>query len=140
MSEPETHEGGCLCGAVRYRVAGPLGDAVYCHCALCRRANAAPAVPWITVPPARFALTAGAPASYRSSDHGTRAFCAACGTQLTFRTTQRPDDVDVTLCSLDRPQDATPAYHIWSESRLPWLRLDEHLPAHAGASPADGQD
>lgn len=136
MSEPQIREGGCLCGAVRYRIEGPVDGAVYCHCTLCRRANAAPAVPWITVPPARISFTAGVPAEYRSSDHGTRTFCAACGTQLTFRTSRRPGDVDVTLCSLDDPGNIAPAYHIWSESRLPWLHLDEHLPAYAGASPA----
>ena len=31
--------GGCLCGAVRYRVAGPLRDVVACHCAQCRRSS-----------------------------------------------------------------------------------------------------
>ena len=31
--------GGCLCGAVRYRVAGPLRDVVACHCGQCRRSS-----------------------------------------------------------------------------------------------------
>jgi hypothetical protein len=31
--------GGCLCGAVRYEVRGPLRPVVYCHCAQCRRTS-----------------------------------------------------------------------------------------------------
>ncbi len=29
--------GGCLCGAVRYEVQGPLRDVLICHCEECRR-------------------------------------------------------------------------------------------------------
>ena len=31
--------GGCLCGAVRYRVDGPLDPVVACHCTQCRRSS-----------------------------------------------------------------------------------------------------
>jgi len=31
--------GGCLCGAVRYEVLGPLRDVVLCHCSHCRRTH-----------------------------------------------------------------------------------------------------
>ena len=41
MTEPVAH-GGCLCGAVRFSVAGPLRDVLICHCAECRRWTGAP--------------------------------------------------------------------------------------------------
>jgi len=31
--------GSCLCGAVRYAIAGALRDVVLCHCAMCRRTH-----------------------------------------------------------------------------------------------------
>ena len=31
--------GGCLCGAVKYRLTGPLGDIVHCHCETCRKTH-----------------------------------------------------------------------------------------------------
>ena len=31
--------GSCLCGAVRFEVAGPLRDVVECHCAMCRKTH-----------------------------------------------------------------------------------------------------
>ena len=41
-------EGGCLCGAVRYRISGSPLSSVNCHCESCRRASGAPAVAWIS--------------------------------------------------------------------------------------------
>ena len=39
-------EGGCQCGAIRYRAEGePLLKAL-CHCVTCRRASAAPTTAW----------------------------------------------------------------------------------------------
>jgi hypothetical protein len=38
----EIHEGGCLCGAVRYRVAGEPTVAGVCHCSFCKRRTGSP--------------------------------------------------------------------------------------------------
>jgi len=129
MTNEQEHEGGCLCGALRYRIAGPLEPSIHCHCRLCQRSTGAPVVTWVSFPAARFAMTRGTPAEYASSSHGRRLFCATCGTQIAFRSRLRPDDIDVTVASLDHPEQHPPGSHIWTESRLPWLRLDEDLPA-----------
>lgn len=42
-------EGGCLCGAVRYRVTGKPYHVTHCHCSMCRRASGAPLVTWFSV-------------------------------------------------------------------------------------------
>ena len=48
-------EGGCLCGALRYRLdAAPL-DIGYCHCSMCRRSTGAPVLAWACIPAAAFA-------------------------------------------------------------------------------------
>lgn len=52
MSDPLL-EGGCQCGAVRYRIAGRPVMAALCYCSMCRRANAAPAVAWAMYQPHR---------------------------------------------------------------------------------------
>lgn len=46
----QVHEGGCLCGAVRYRITGEPKSVGYCHCRMCQRAAGAPVVAWATVP------------------------------------------------------------------------------------------
>jgi hypothetical protein len=125
----ETVEGGCLCGAVRYRVPYPFeGVIAHCHCGMCRRAAGAPVVTWLSVRKAAFELTRGACRLYSSSDHGQRGFCPSCGSQITFYSSKLPDEIDVTLGSLDTPERFAPALHIWTDTRLPWLHLDEHLP------------
>ncbi len=139
MSDGTIEEGGCLCGAVRYRITGPVGDAVHCHCTMCRRSSGAVVVTWITVPPERFAFTRGGPVAYRSSAKGTRRFCGGCGTQLTFVSEDRPEDVDVTVGSLDHPENHPADRNIWTSVAVPWLRLDEHLPSHPGFTSDDAQ-
>lgn len=125
----DTTRGGCLCGRVRYRLDGRIdGSAGWCHCATCRRAAGAPAVAWLTVRRDAFAFESGEPSWFRSSDHARRGFCAACGTPLVFVSGREPGHLDVTLGSLDRPEGVTPDHHVWTEDRLTWLRLDEHLP------------
>ena len=39
----QEHGGGCLCGAVRYRIDGPVRDVIVCHCSICRRYHGGPA-------------------------------------------------------------------------------------------------
>ncbi|HYM31702.1 MAG TPA: GFA family protein [Candidatus Cybelea sp.] len=127
--------GGCLCGAVRYRISPPLRNVVYCHCRMCQRSGGAPVVPWITVRAEGFVLERGAPVVYASSPKAERSFCGTCGTPLTFRYVKAPRWIDVTLASLDDPGMVPPRAHIWTSSRMPWLHIDDELPRHPEASP-----
>jgi len=128
-------EGGCLCGAVRYRAEGePVGTA-YCHCTICRRAAGAPVVAWAMFPQDGFAYVAGKPAVYESSPGVARAFCGACGTPLVCTGDLLPGLVDITTASLDDPAALPPALHIFESRRLPWLQLTDDLPRHAEFPP-----
>lgn len=126
------HEGGCLCGAVRYRIEGELTPegAGFCHCRLCQRSTGAPVVAWGTFRQDDFRFTRGTPAEFHSSALGVRRFCPTCGTQLTFHYTQGPPCLDVTLASLDDPTVFRPTYHLWTASRYHWLALGDDLPQY----------
>ncbi len=128
-------EGGCLCGAVRYRIDGVGIDAGYCHCRICQRSAGAPVLAWATVPVASFIYTCGVPTVYRSSEHGRREFCGQCGTQLVFRQVPLARTVDVTIASLDDPAVIAPEYHIWRGSRIPWFETGDELPRFEDAGP-----
>lgn len=128
-------EGGCFCGAVRYRVTGVPSSPTICHCADCRRAAGAPFVPWATFRTADFSYTAGQPEEYRYEGRG-RAFCGRCGTPLTFQTDDSLDELDVTIGSLDEPQRVPPGDHTWIADRLPWIHLSDGLPTFAAGRPA----
>jgi hypothetical protein len=125
--------GGCYCGAIRYEATGPVRYQTNCHCTMCRGTTGAPCVAWFTVASACLTVLSGKPTQFRSSDHGTRAFCATCGTQLTFIDDASLEDTDVTTCSLDQPERAPPQSHIYTRSQMPWLVLGDALPRHAGS-------
>lgn len=131
-------EGGCLCGAIRYRLTGePASEgAGYCHCRKCQRSTGAPVVAWATFHREQLMLLQGKPTAYHSSPKAVREFCSNCGTQLFFSYTEGPNNIDITIASLDQPESMPPAYHIWTSSQQPWLVIDDKLPRFED----DGED
>ena len=125
-----TIEGGCLCGAVRYRASGQAQGITHCHCRTCRRASGAPLVTWAGFDSDKFNFTQGQPVSYASSQNVVRTFCGRCGTALTYRRLDLPHSVDLTLGSMDDPEQLQPEDHTWIESKLSWIRLDDDLPEY----------
>jgi hypothetical protein len=130
-------EGGCLCGAVRYRIDATGGIVDYCHCRTCQRAAGAPVVAWVQVAPDRFALTSGKAAHFASSPECDRHFCPHCGSQI-FMTDHVGRSVGVTVASLDAPEQIVPKSHGWTASQIPWLVIDDDLPRHRQTPPHDG--
>jgi hypothetical protein len=128
--------GGCLCGEVRYRAEADPLRAVICHCGVCRKVSGSAFLSFVHFPAAAFTWIRGEPTRYRSSDEAERGFCPRCGSTLTMHESVLADRVLVALGSLDRPQDVTPDDHVWTESQLPWLRIDDDLPRFPKISPA----
>lgn len=122
--------GACYCKAIRYAVPDSVSHSTNCHCEMCRGTTGAPFVAWFTVPADQFVLVSGAPASFRSSSHGTRTFCPACGTQISFADDATPGDIDITTCSLDDPNSVPPHSHIFTQSKVSWLILADGLPQY----------
>lgn len=128
------HAGGCLCGAVRYRVtAAPLALTL-CHCRSCRLAAGAPSLAWTVFPASAFAFVSGEPARYRSSPAVVRSFCGNCGTSLGWQHDARPETMDVTTASLDHPEQFAPTCEIWTGDKLAWETLDPRLPHYPRSS------
>ncbi len=117
-----TNTGGCFCGAIRYEFEGAAHLVANCHCSMCRKTSAAPYVAWLIVAADVFQYTRGAPRVLASSEKGTRYFCPECGTHVACIISDRPTEVDVTLGSLDKPEDFTPTVDVHEEGRLPWVK------------------
>ncbi len=123
-----SNTGGCLCGKVQYRIEAALADIAHCHCAMCRRSSGGIVTTWVTAPRDAFAWTRSEPRSFASSSHAHRFFCGDCGALLALYTQRAPTTIDVTVATLDTPQQHPANRHIWFADHLPWLHLDEALP------------
>lgn len=78
-------EGGCYCGAVRYRAQGDAAIKAQCHCRECQYISGGNPNVVIGMPLTGFAYIKGAPKTFSRSDLPnpvTREFCAECGTHL----------------------------------------------------------
>ena len=126
-------EGGCLCGGTRYALEIAPTSLNDCHCIDCRRSSGAPYVTWGAVPRERVKIVSG---EVRKIPHANRirSFAACCGTHLFFEDSAAAETLDVTIASLDDPTRFPPAIVIWTDDRLPWVVLDEHLPAYRRSS------
>jgi hypothetical protein len=127
--------GGCLCGETRYEVSGSPFHETSCHCSMCRRASGAPFVAWFSIRQSEFRIVSGAPTRFDSSGKGRRHFCPRCGTQLTFESSDFPDEIDVTTCSLDDPDLLPPKDHTRTSSKLRWIQLSDGLAEFPDARP-----
>jgi len=125
----DDHHGGCLCGAVRYRLRGALKFAGHCHCRSCQRAVGAGFTTWAGVEKENFEVTKGRIKICETSPGVERGFCDICGTSLTYVSEKGwPGVVSVLAPTLDDPGFAEPTAHVYVEHRLPWVKLDDGLP------------
>jgi hypothetical protein len=56
---------------------------------------------------------------------------------LFFEENEATSTVDVTVASLDSPEACAPTKIIWTEDKLPWVKLDETLPSFLKSSSSD---
>ena len=133
-------EGGCQCGAVRYIASGEPGFAAICHCSMCRRAHAAPAVAWAMFEMEQVKFTQGEVKEYSSSGDASRGFCSDCGSQISFTADFLPGLIDISIGSLDDPESVTPELHYWHSRHISWAEFADDLPRHAGFPPFGDDD
>jgi len=131
---PEGSEwtGGCLCGAVRYRLGSAPFDPGWCHCRTCQLNSGAPAMAFASVPADDWKIVRGDESlnRVRSSSFGHRIGCATCGTPLAMRVDHQPETVDFSIATLDHPDRIKPGFHIFWVSRVGWFDPGDDLPRH----------
>lgn len=121
----EIHEGGCLCGAERYRVVGGPIRAGVCHCNSCKRGTGSALRVAAFFPEAAVEFISGARRTYEcSSDESKRwaklEFCPTCGTTVTYTAEYAPGMRGITVGTFDDPNWIKPTTHVWTRSALHW--------------------
>ena len=125
-----TAEGGCHCGAVRYRIEGEAAHNALCHCSDCRASSGAPVVGWLAVQEGQLTVLQGDLATYTGKTGSQRQFCPTCGTGLFFRNAVTlPGIVDIQSATLDDANAQPPAAQIQCAERLEWMTGLDVLPA-----------
>ena len=103
--------GGCLCGAVRFSIEGPLRDVTICHCGMCRRSTTCVGA-YTACAPDAISVTGPKLRSYRSSPVARRGYCSRCRSALFWE----PSDghhLSVALGSLDDGSGLKLGRHIY---------------------------
>jgi hypothetical protein len=125
-------EGGCSCGAVRYRLAsGPLFTNC-CHCLNCQRQTGSAFVINLLIEADRVELLGGAPQPVDvPRDDGSRQRIYRCPTcqVAVFSEYGRPEVLFVRGGTLDQPSRVSPDVHIFTKSKLGWVTLPDSVPA-----------
>jgi hypothetical protein len=94
----EQHEGGCLCGGLRFVTTGEPDRVFVCHCKFCQRATGSAYLVEAVFPRTHFSIVQGRPTTYAVTSAGsgkqvTINFCATCGTKLFLEFERLPGDV-----------------------------------------------
>jgi hypothetical protein len=125
-------EGGCACGAVRYRLTSEPMFTHCCHCLNCQRQTGSAFVINLLIEADRVELLAGDPQPVDAPrDDGTtqRIFrCPSCQVAV-FSEYSRPEVRFVRGGTLDEPASVAPDVHIFTRSKLPWITLPVSAPA-----------
>ena len=121
------HKGSCLCGAVRFEVAGELAPPDACHCSQCRRQSGHV---WASTNVRRSDLSVEGEENvtwYSSSDKVRRGFCSTCGSVM-FWDPDGHDIVAVGMGAFDKPTGTSLHIHIFTADKGDYYEIADGLP------------
>jgi hypothetical protein len=125
--------GGCACGAVRYRLALAPMFVHCCHCRDCQRQTGSAFVLNALIEADRVTLASGTVEAVAVPTDSGRPHeiyrCASCKVAIWSVYGGRPKVRFVRVGTLDDPTALTPDVHIYVRSKLPWVVLPEGIPA-----------
>jgi hypothetical protein len=125
-------EGGCGCGAVRYRLASDPLFIHCCHCLNCQRQTGSAFAINMLIEADRLEVLTGElqPVDVPRDDGSMQRIyrCPSCQIAVYSEYT-RPEVRFVRAGTLDTPSSVAPDIHIFTKSKLPWVTLPESVPA-----------
>jgi len=119
----EQYTGACLCGGVAYVAHGPVHHSSHCYCSMCQKQHGAAAGSYANFSADKFRYVRGAELvqEYASSDEGRRGFCRVCGSSLTWRSVATPNNIAVTLGTMEPPYDGEVQRELFPENKPGWV-------------------
>lgn len=129
--------GHCECGDIRFEVDGEINDFSHCHCSQCRRMHGAAYATFAGIARDRFRYLSGASGitTYASSSTHQRVFCAKCGSNIMVMTSGEPDELYLSMSTIDGNPTRPEAYHIYVGSKAPWHEITDDSPQYETEPP-----
>ncbi|MEQ1707382.1 MAG: GFA family protein [Terricaulis sp.] len=125
----ETFDGGCSCGAVRYRLNAKPMFTHCCHCLDCQKQTGSAFAINALVETSRIDMLKGAPKPISMPTESGRPHdihrCEQCQVAVWSDYGRRPYLRFVRVATLDQPHAIAPDVHIFTRSKVPWVRLPE---------------
>jgi hypothetical protein len=126
----EIHEGGCLCGALRYRTTGRPVRTTVCHCTFCQRRTGSAFSVDVFFREKDVEFTSSVPSSFEHrSDESSRwlraEFCPLCGTPLAHTAEIFPGFRAIAGGTFDDRAWFRIERHVWTRSACPWVIVPE---------------
>lgn len=121
------HRGSCLCGAVRFEVAGDLPPGDACHCTQCRRQSGHY---WASTDVPRTALALEGEDKltwFQSSERVRRGFCSICGSALFWAPIGR-EKIAIALGAFDSPTGTHLEKHIFVADKGDYYEIGDGVP------------
>lgn len=122
-------EGGCHCGAVRYRITAPPLMIYNCHCTNCQKITGSAFVVSAALPESAFEIIKGAAKTVEwVSDAGNKRigwFCGDCGSRLAHGQIPSSGFLSLRAGTLDDTSWVEPVGDIWTKSAQPWVKFGE---------------
>ena len=121
------HKGSCLCGAVRFEVAGELPAPDACHCSQCRKTSGHF---WASTDVPKADVTIHGEDSVRwfqSSEKVRRGFCATCGSAL-FWDPIHQGKIAIAMGAFDAPTGTMLGKHIFTADKGDYYAIADGLP------------
>jgi len=127
-TEKKIATGGCLCGAVRYEVQGPLRPVINCHCGQCRRTSGHFVAATAAAPEQLTLIKDDGLRWYHSSALARRGFCHTCGSSLFWDPLdEEKTHISIMAGTLDSPTGLETVLNIFTEDAGDYYQLDENL-------------
>jgi hypothetical protein len=132
-------QGGCLCGRIRYRIAGAPLATLICHCDHCRKQSGSAFSINLVVPDGAIELSGDEAVFEDVGESGLpvhRRFCATCGSPIRSLLDAMPGVSAIKAGTLDDASELAPQLQVYARGRHPWTAGLNDVPAVPGAPPA----
>ena len=133
-----TLKGSCLCGTVKYEVAGEAKRFYHCHCSRCRKATGTGHASNLFLQPAALRWLSGEEHTRAfklpEAKRFTNQFCGICGGRVP-RQPMGTDTLMLAAGSLDNEAPIKPQARIFAESRASWSCYGDKVSICPGPPP-----